>query len=56
MNDYQVLDLGNVSLQCGATLRGAHLAYKTYGELDAGKSNAIVYPTWYSAGTGTTNG
>ena len=36
------------TLQGGATLRDAKLAYKTYGELNADKSNAIVYPTWYS--------
>ena len=29
-------------------MRDAKLAYKTYGELNADKSNAIVYPTWYS--------
>ena len=46
--DYQVFDLGDVTLQHGATLRDAKLAYKTYGELNADKSNAIVYPTWYS--------
>jgi homoserine acetyltransferase len=34
--------------QRGATLRGAHLAYTTYGELNADKSNVIVYPTWHS--------
>ena len=37
-----------VTLQGGATLRDAKLAYKTHGELNADKSNAIVYPTWYS--------
>ena len=46
--DYEVFDLGDVTLQHGATLRDAKLAYKTYGELNADKSNAIVYPTWYS--------
>jgi homoserine O-acetyltransferase/O-succinyltransferase len=46
--DYELFDLGDVVLQHGATLRGAKLAYKTYGELNADKSNAIVYPTWYS--------
>jgi homoserine acetyltransferase len=40
--------LGDVRLQMGATLRNARLAYKTYGRLDQSKSNAIVYPTWYS--------
>jgi homoserine O-acetyltransferase len=48
MNDYEVFDLGDVVLQQGATLRDAKLAYKTYGTLNEDKSNAIVYPTWYS--------
>ncbi len=48
MNDYEVFDLGDVVLQRGATLRDAKLAYKTYGTLNEEKSNAIVYPTWYS--------
>jgi homoserine O-acetyltransferase len=30
------------------TLRPARIAYKTYGTLNADKSHAIVYPTWYS--------
>ena len=46
--DYEIFDLGDVTLQDGATLRDAKLAYKTFGELNADKSNAIVYPTWYS--------
>jgi homoserine O-acetyltransferase/O-succinyltransferase len=36
------------NLQRGATLRGAYLAYQTYGTLNADKSNAIVYPTWFT--------
>jgi homoserine O-acetyltransferase/O-succinyltransferase len=46
--DYEIFELGDVTLQGGATLRDAKLAYKTFGELNADKSNAIVYPTWYS--------
>ena len=46
--DYEIFELGDVVLQRGATLRGAKLAYKTYGTLNADKSNVIVYPTWYS--------
>ncbi|PLC04686.1 hypothetical protein CY658_12715 [Variovorax sp. RO1] len=46
--DYEIFDLGDVALQRGTTLRGAKLAYKTYGKLNADKSNVIVYPTWYS--------
>jgi homoserine O-acetyltransferase/O-succinyltransferase len=47
-NDHEIFDLGDVKLQRGATLRDAKLAYKTYGELNADRGNAIVYPTWYS--------
>ncbi len=46
--DYEIFELGDVALLKGATLRGAKLAYKTYGTLNAAKSNVIVYPTWYS--------
>jgi homoserine O-acetyltransferase/O-succinyltransferase len=48
MVDYKIFELGNFTLQSGATLRDAKLAYKTYGTLNANKSNVIVYPTWYS--------
>lgn len=48
MNDHEVFDLGDVILQRGATLRDAKLAYKTHGTLNEDRSNAIVYPTWYT--------
>ena len=41
-------ELGAFTLTSGITLRKAKLAYKTWGTLNADKSNAIVYPTWYS--------
>jgi homoserine O-acetyltransferase/O-succinyltransferase len=47
-DDYEIFELGDVVLEEGATLRGAKLAYKAYGTLNEEKSNAIVYPTWYS--------
>ena len=46
--DFQIYDLGNLTLQRGATLRDGKLAYKTFGQLNAAKDNVIVYPTWYS--------
>lgn len=46
--DYEIFDLGDFTFQSGATLRGAFLAYKTFGTLNAACDNAIVYPTWYS--------
>jgi homoserine O-acetyltransferase len=44
---FEIAEMGNVVLQSGATLRGARLAYKTHGTLNAARDNAIVYPTWY---------
>lgn len=49
MADYDVFDLGAVTLQCGLTLPQAQLTYKTYGKLLPDKSNAILYPTSYGA-------
>ena len=46
--DYEIYKLGDVQLSTGQTLRDAKLAYKTYGTLKEDKSNAVVYPTWYS--------
>ena len=43
MTDYEIFNLGNLRLQSDATLRGAWLAYKTYGELNAAKDNVIVF-------------
>ena len=47
--DYEVFALGDVPLERGMTLRNARLAYKTYGTLDPGRANVIVYPTSYGA-------
>jgi homoserine O-acetyltransferase len=49
MTDYQIFEAGDVVLQSGLTYRQARLAYKTYGTLDARKSNVIVHPTSYGA-------
>lgn len=54
MSDYEIYPLGDVELQSGHILPNASLAYKTYGTLNAARSNAIVYPTWF-AGLHTDN-
>ncbi|RRJ63664.1 alpha/beta fold hydrolase [Paenibacillus oralis] len=43
--DYEIFELGDVTLQSGVMLPSAFLAYKTYGRLNEKKDNAIVYPT-----------
>ena len=40
--------LGDFGLINGGTLRGAKLSYKTHGELNADKSNAVLFPHMYS--------
>ena len=47
--DYDIFDAGDVTLQSGNIFAGLKLAYKTYGRLNADKSNAILYPTSFSA-------
>ncbi|WPB56905.1 alpha/beta fold hydrolase [Xylophilus sp. GOD-11R] len=47
--DYQRFDAGHVVLQSGRTFRHMQLAYKTFGQLNADKSNVIVYPSSYAA-------
>ena len=49
--DFQLFELGNLVLASGETLRGAKLAYRTSGTLNADKSNTILVTTWFS-GTG----
>lgn len=44
----EYFDLGDFRLKEGATIRGAKIAYKTWGTLSDDCSNAILYPTWYS--------
>jgi len=47
--DFDVFEAGNVVLQSGRTFRRMSLAYKTFGRLNADRSNVIVYPTSYAA-------
>ncbi|MFI6311012.1 alpha/beta fold hydrolase [Nocardia fusca] len=46
--------LRDFALESGVVLPEAILAYATYGELDPGRGNAIVFPTWF-AGTHESN-
>ena len=44
---YERFTLGDFPLQSGLALRDATLAYKTYGRLDAARTNVIVVPSAY---------
>ncbi len=45
---YETFDLGDFALEDGGTIRGAKLAYATFGRLSPAKDNAILVTTWYS--------
>jgi homoserine O-acetyltransferase len=47
MSDHEVFELGGVVLQCGITLPDARLAYKTYGELNGARDNAVLMPSFF---------
>jgi homoserine O-acetyltransferase len=44
-----LFQLGDVTVQSGETIRGAHLSWKTYGTLSPARDNVVVYPTSYGA-------
>ena len=48
MNDFLEFALGDLTLQSGQVLPDARLAYQTYGQLNADKSNAVLIPTFYT--------
>jgi len=47
--DHETFEAGDVLLQSGRVFPAMKIAYKTFGALDADRSNVIVYPTSFSA-------
>lgn len=45
---FHTWELGDFHLEEGGVLRGAWLAYATFGTLNEARDNAILIPTWYS--------
>ncbi|MCP9840802.1 alpha/beta fold hydrolase [Synechococcus sp. J7-Johnson] len=44
-----VFELGHLPLSCGKELANARLAYRVFGELNAERSNLVLYPSSYGA-------
>jgi homoserine O-acetyltransferase len=40
--------LGDLQLESGEILRGANITYRTAGTLNADRSNAVLFPTWFT--------
>ena len=49
--DQLYADLGDFTLESGEVIPDLRIGYRTFGELNAEKSNAVLFPTWF---TGTT--
>ncbi len=47
-NSYERFDLGDVTLQSGEVMRDAWLAYKTWGDLNDRRDNAVLIPTYFT--------
>jgi homoserine O-acetyltransferase len=49
--EQKLASIGNFKLENGETIQNCKIGYRTIGELNPAKSNAILFPTWF---TGTT--
>jgi len=47
----QFAELGDFRLQNGEVIRDCRLGYRTFGTLNATRSNAVLFPTWFSGTT-----
>ncbi|MEL6062619.1 MULTISPECIES: alpha/beta fold hydrolase [unclassified Methylobacterium] len=46
--EHDAFAIGDFVLENGAKIRDLRIAYTTFGNLNPDKSNAILFPTWYS--------
>ena len=46
--DLRFADLGQFRLESGQAIEDCRIGYRTYGELNRDKSNAILFPSWFS--------
>lgn len=44
----QVAGIGDLRLESGQTIRNCRIGYRTFGSLDAQRSNAVLFPTWFT--------
>ena len=49
--EQQFANLGDLKLQSGAVIHDFRLGYRTFGKLNAAKSNAVLWPTWLGGKT-----
>ena len=47
-SDLQIVNIGNFTTTQGDTIKNCQVGYRTVGQLNADKSNAILWPTWFT--------
>jgi homoserine O-acetyltransferase len=47
----QYADIGNFKLEKGGEILDCTIGYRTYGKMNADKSNIIIFPTWFGGNT-----
>ncbi len=47
----QFAELGDFTLENGQTIRNCRIGYRTFGSLKADRTNAVLFPTWFSGRT-----
>ena len=47
-NDLIMADLGNCELENGQRINDCKIGYRSYGKLDADKTNVVLMPNWYN--------
>jgi homoserine O-acetyltransferase len=43
--------IGDFKLENGEVIRDCHIGYRTFGKLNAARSNAVLFPTWFTGRT-----
>ena len=49
--DQKIADLSTCMLESGQRIDDCRIGYRTFGKLDATKSNVVLFPTWFSGTT-----
>jgi homoserine O-acetyltransferase len=44
----QMASVGDLTLVSGEVIRDCRIGYRTFGQLNADKSNVVVFATWFS--------
>jgi homoserine O-acetyltransferase/O-succinyltransferase len=52
----QFAELGDFKLENGQTIEQCRIGYRTYGQLNAAKTNAVLFPTYFGGTTGQIEG